>query len=101
MDGSMDGMDGNDAAMTHSVNSHDMPMSFEWTLSTILWFKEWTVHSAGAYVACLVGIAIVALGHEFLANKRSQMLRVQLAPAKAPSIEDLTHEDTQAASKSR
>lgn len=80
--------------------SMSMPMSFEWTLSTVLWFKQWTVHSVPGYVACLVGIAILALAHEFLADKRSRMLRVHLATVKAPNAAGPSHEEPLLASAS-
>lgn len=56
-----------------------MPMSFEWTLSTVLWFKPWTVSSPGGYFACILCLVALSLGHEALAAYRGRLLRAQLA----------------------
>lgn len=47
-----------------------MPMYFQLSYRTILWFKEWHTRSAGTYAAALIGLAIFGILHEALASFR-------------------------------
>lgn len=75
------------AAAGHAENGMDpgmhmdmsMPMFFQATLHTVLWFKSWETHSTASYVAALLCLLAFAIFHESMS-----VIRTKVAAALKP-----------------
>ncbi|KAI8469758.1 MAG: Ctr copper transporter family-domain-containing protein [Monoraphidium minutum] len=66
---------GGGGGMDHGGGMMMMPMSFELTFDTILWFKSWHPTTAAGWLLSALGLAALGLAHEALASYRVALAR--------------------------
>ena len=73
---------GHEGHSQHASNQMDMamPMFFQASFHTVLWFKSLETHSFWSYVAAILGLVVFGVAHESVA-----LLRKQIALRQKPS----------------